>query len=312
MIFVQIIFIALGMAFVLWGADRFTDASTAIARRYRISELVIGLTVVAIGTSLPEFMVSLFSALRGSSDMSVGNIMGSNIFNALMIVGASSIILPLSISKRALFTDMPVAIGISIILVILGCQDGLSRWDGVGLVLIFSAYLGWTTYYARHHRTQDLYPEEKIMPPMHIVLYLLIGVLCLVVGARLMVDNAVKLAQAVGVSERVIAITVLATGTSLPEFATSLVAAYKGREGLAIGNVLGSNIFNILFALGPCAIIHPLMMNGLKVADFCYFIGSVTLLFVLSAMGGRIGRVKGSILILAYLIYVALLITYRN
>lgn len=310
MIFVQIALIVTGMALVLWGADRFTDASTAIARRYRISELIIGLTVVAIGTSLPEFMVSLFSALRGSSDMSVGNIMGSNIFNALMITGASSLILPMAISKRALFTDMPVTLGISIILVILGCQEGLSRWDGVGLVLIFSAYLGWTTYYARHHRTQELYPEDKVMSLARIALFLAIGVLCLVVGARLMVDNAVKLAGALGVSERVIAITVLATGTSLPEFATSLVAAYKGREGLAIGNVLGSNIFNILFALGPCAVIRPLSMDGLKTTDFCYFIGSVALLFALSLMGRHLGRAKGAILILAYLIYVALLMTH--
>ena len=310
MIFIQIALIVTGMALVLWGADRFTDASTAIARRYRINELIIGLTVVAIGTSLPEFMVSLFSALRGSADMSVGNIMGSNIFNALMITGASSLILPMAISRRALFTDMPVTLGVSVILVIMGCQDGLSRWDGVGLVLIFSAYLAWTTYYASHHRTQELCPEEKIMSLARIALFLVIGVLCLVVGARLMVDNAVKLAGALGVSERVIAITVLATGTSLPEFATSLVAAYKGREGLAIGNVLGSNIFNILFALGPCAVIRPLSMDGLKTADFCYFIGSVALLFVLSLMGRRLGRANAAVLISAYLIYVALLIAF--
>ena len=185
MIFVQIVLIVVGMGLVLWGADRFTDASTAIARRYRISELVIGLTVVAIGTSLPEFMVSFFSALRGSADMSVGNIMGSNIFNALMIVGASSMLLPLSISKRALFTDMPVTIGVSILLVILGCQDGLSRWDGLGLILIFSAYLGWTIYYARHHRTEELYPEDKIMSLTRTGIYLLLGTTCLVAGARL-------------------------------------------------------------------------------------------------------------------------------
>ena len=261
MIFVQIVLIALGMGLVLWGADRFTDGSTAIARRYRISELVIGLTVVAIGTSLSEFMVSFFSALRGSADMSVGNIMGSNIFNALMIVGASSLLLPLSISKRALFTDMPVAIGVSVLLVILGCQDGLSRLDGLGLIIIFSAYLGWTVYYARHHRSQEVYPEDKIMSLPSTAFYLVIGTMCLVAGARLMVDNAAALAQTVGVSERIIAITVLAAGTSLPEFATSLVAAYKGREGLAVGNVLGSNIFNILFALGPCAVIRPLSME---------------------------------------------------
>lgn len=309
MIFVQIVLIAVGMVLVLWGADRFTDASTAIARRYRISELVIGLTVVAIGTSLPEFMVSFFSALRGSADMSVGNIMGSNIFNALMIVGASSMLLPLSISKRALFTDMPVTIGVSILLVILGCQDGLSRWDGLGLILIFSAYLGWTIYYARHHRTEELYPEDKIMSLTRTGIYLLLGTTCLVAGARLLVDNAALLAQTVGVSERVVAITVLAAGTSLPEFATSLVAAYKGREGLAIGNVLGSNIFNILFALGPCAVIRPLSMDGLKQTDIGYFIGSVTLLFILSLHKRHIGRVKGGLLMLAYLVYIVLLLT---
>ena len=310
MIFVQIVLIALGMGLVVWGADRFTDASTAIARRYRISELVIGLTVVAIGTSLPEFMVSFFSALRGSADMSVGNIMGSNIFNALMIVGASSLLMPLSISRRALFTDMPVAIGVSVLLVILGCQDGLSRLDGLGLIIIFFAYLGWTVYYARHHRSQELYPEDKIMSLPRTVLFLIIGTLCLVAGARLMVDNAAALAQTVGVSERVIAITVLAAGTSLPEFATSLVAAYKGREGLAVGNVLGSNIFNILFALGPCAVIRPLSMEGLKPADIAYFIGSVLLLFVLSLHKGQIGRVKGAVLMVAYLAYIVLLLTH--
>ena len=298
------------MGLVLWGADRFTDGSTAIARRYRISELVIGLTVVAIGTSLPEFMVSFFSALRGSADMSVGNIMGSNIFNALMIVGASSLLMPLSISKRALFTDMPVAIGVSVLLVILGCQDGLSRLDGLGLIIILFAYLGWTVYYARHHRSQELYPEDKIMSLPRTVLFLIIGTLCLVAGARLMVDNAAALAQTVGVSERVIAITVLAAGTSLPEFATSLVAAYKGREGLAVGNVLGSNIFNILFALGPCAVIRPLSMEGLKPTDIGYFIGSVLLLFVLSLHKGQIGRVKGAVLMVVYQAYIVLLLTH--
>lgn len=310
MIFVQIALIVAGMALVLWGADRFTDASTAIARRYRISELVIGLTIVAVGTSLPEFMVSFFSAIRGSSDMSVGNIMGSNIFNALMIVGASSMLLPLSISRRALFTDMPMTIGVSILLVILGCQDGLSRWDGLGLILIFSAYLSWTLYYARRHRTEELYPEDKIMSLTRIVFYLVLGTAGLVIGARLMVDNAAQLAKTIGVSERVIAITVLAAGTSLPEFATSLVAAYKGREGLAMGNVLGSNIFNILFALGPCAVIRPLSMDGLKPTDIAYFIGSVTLLFLLSVHRRHIGRIKGSLLMLAYVVYIVLLLTH--
>jgi cation:H+ antiporter len=226
-----------------------------------------------------------------------------------MIVGVSSLLMPLSISRRALFTDMPVAIGVSVLLVILGCQDGLSRLDGLGLIIIFSAYLGWTVYYARHHRSQELYPEDKIMSLPRTVLFLIIGTLCLVAGARLMVDNAAALAQTVGVSERVIAITVLAAGTSLPEFATSLVAAYKGREGLAVGNVLGSNIFNILFALGPCAVIRPLSMEGLKPADIAYFIGSVVLLFVLSLHKGQIGRVKGAVLILAYLAYIFLLLT---
>ncbi len=236
--------------------------------------------------------------------------MGSNIFNALMIVGASSLLMQLSISKRALFTDMPVAIGVSVLLVILGCQDGLSRLDGLGLIIIFSAYLGWTVYYARHHRSQELYPEDKIMSLPRTVLFLIIGTLCLVAGARLMVDNAAALAQTVGVSERVIAITVLAAGTSLPEFATSLVAAYKGREGLAVGNVLGSNIFNILFALGPCAVIRPLSMEGLKPTDIGYFIGSVVLLFVLSLHKGQIGRMKGAVLMVAYLAYIVLLLTH--
>lgn len=309
MILVQFVFIVLGMGLVLWGADRFTDASTAIARRYRISELVIGLTIVAIGTSLPEFMVSFFSALRGSSDMSVGNIMGSNIFNALMITGASSMVLPLAISRRALFTDMPITIGVSVLLVILGCQDGLSRLDGLALILLFSAYMGWTFYYARRHRTQELYPADKIMSLTRIVLYLLLGATGLIAGARLLVDNAAALAQTLGVSERVIAITVLAAGTSLPEFATSVMAAYKGREGLAIGNVLGSNIFNVLFALGPCAVIRPLSMDGLTSADIGYFIGSVVMLFVLALHRGRIGRIKGAFLMAAYLAYIVLLLT---
>ena len=310
MILAQIVFIVVGMGLVLWGADRFTEASSAIARRYRISELVIGLTIVAIGTSLPEFMVSFFSALRGSADMSVGNIVGSNIFNALMIVGASSIVLPLSISKRALFTDMPVTIGVSALLVILGCQDGLSRLDGLALILVFSAYMGWTIYYARHHRTQEQSAEEKVMSPMLIAFWLTVGAVSLVAGARLLVDNAAALAQTVGVSERVVAITVLAAGTSLPEFATSLVAAYKGKQGLAVGNVLGSNIFNILFALGPCAVIRPLSMEGLKTTDIGFFIGSVVLLFVLALHKGSIGRVKGSILMLIYLSYIVLLLTH--
>ena len=297
------------MGLVLWGADRFTEASIAVARRYRISELIIGLSVVAVGTSLPEFMVSLLSALRGSSDMSIGNIMGSNIFNALVIVGASSMILPLSVSRRVRSLDIPVTVGVSVILVILGCQGGLSRWDGVLLVLLFISYVAWTIRDARRHPSEDNV-QDSIMSPLFIIAWLIVGVACLVIGARVMVDNAVLLAQSLGVSQRIIAITILAAGTSLPEFATSIVAACKGRQGLAMGNVLGSNIFNVLFAIGPCAIIRPLSMDGLRVVDFAYFIGSVFLLLVFSLFGDTFGRWKGGVLIASYVVYIMLLLTY--
>lgn len=307
MIFVEVFLIAIGMAFVLWGADRFTDAASDIARYYNVSEMIIGLTIVGLGTSLPEFMVSLLSALRGSGEMSIGNVVGSNVFNALCIVGASSLLLPLNIPRRVLYTDVLITLGVTVIVVCMGHEGFLSRWDGSVLFMLYLAYIAWNIREARRHDVHNERDTTESPRTWRIVMWLVVGVASLVGGARLMVENAVSLAQALGISERVIAITVLAAGTSLPEFATSLVAAYKGREGLALGNVLGSNISNILFVLGGCSTIRPIMMSGMTVTDVIFFVGSVMLLFLVCFTRNKISRMEGCVLLLTYLAYICIL-----
>ena len=307
---IEFVWIVVCMAVVLWGADRFTDGACALARRLKVSELVIGLTVVALGTSLPEFIVSFMNVLRGSGNMSVGNIVGSNVFNTLVVIGSSAIMLGMKVESSLLRRDLPLMFVASVLLVIFAGVNGvLSVWEGLMFLAFFSMY----TYIAYRVGLRDRKAAQEVahseqMPYYKIVLFILIGMAALVLGGRFLVDNAAAVARRFDISESVIGITILAAGTSLPELMTSIVAARKGSEGLALGNAIGSNIFNIAFVLGICSTVSPIIVSELTLTDWVMLLGSCLLVWLLAWTSRKLSRWEGVVLVACYLVYLALLI----
>ncbi|MBO5107375.1 MAG: calcium/sodium antiporter [Bacteroidales bacterium] len=268
----QILILLGGLALILFGANWLVDGSSSIAKKFGISEFVIGLTIVGIGTSTPEMVVSFLSAFQGKADMAIGNIVGSNIFNTLMILGVTALIAPLTITKSNLKKDIPLNIFVTVLLILLGMnltifglgQDQLSRIDGAILLAIFAWYL----YTSFKSDTADEDGEGiKEYKTGISALLIVAGLGALIAGGKLFVNSATELAKMFGVSDKFIAITVMAAGTSMPELATCAVAALKGRGQLALGNVLGSNISNILLILGGSALINPLSFGGMTYVD---------------------------------------------
>lgn len=311
----QIFILLAGLLLILFGANWLVDGSSSIAKRFGISEFVIGLTIVGIGTSTPEMVVSFLSSFQGKADMAIGNIVGSNIFNTMMILGVTALIAPLAITKSNLKKDIPLNIIVTLLLIILGMnftlfgkgEDQLSRLDGVILLGVFAWYI-WSSF-----RSDNADPEEdgdgiKEYKTGISVLLIVAGLAGLIIGGRLFVNSATELAKMFGVSDKFIAITVMAAGTSMPELATCVVAALKGRGQLALGNVLGSNISNVLLILGGAALINPLSFSGMTYVD----LGAV-LLSVLFILGSaylfkkkQLDRFEGAILLLmeaAYMWY---------
>ena len=306
----EIILIILGIAVVLWGADRFTDGACGLARRLKVSELVIGLTVVALGTSLPEFMVSFMSVLRGSSDMSVGNIIGSNVFNILVIIGASAIMRTMKVENSLLQRDIPICLAASILLAAFAFSGGMiARWEGLLLVAFFCAYLYMAYRVAMKDRknAQEVSRAEQSSLPK-LILLILVGMAALVVGGRVLVDNAAAVAREWGVSESVIGMTILAAGTSLPELATSVMAARKGSLGLAFGNAIGSNVFNIAFVIGICSSIVPMPVTEITRLDWLVLVGSCILVWLVAFTRRELCRWEGLLLVLCYLSYLVSLL----
>jgi len=301
----EIVLIIIGIAVVLWGADRFTDGACGLARRLKVSELVIGLTVVALGTSLPEFMVSFMSVLRGSSDMSVGNIIGSNVFNILVIIGASAIMRTMKVEKSLLQRDIPICLAASVLLFAFAFSGGMiARWEGLVLVAFFCAYLYMAYRVAMKDRKsaqEVLYTEQSSL--WKLFLLILVGMAALVIGGRVLVDNAAAVAREWGVSESVIGMTILAAGTSLPELATSVMAARKGSLGLAFGNAIGSNVFNIAFVIGICSSIVPMAVTEIGYKDWFMLIGSCILVWIVAFTRRELFRWEGVLLVLCYLSY---------
>ena len=259
----QILILIGGLTLILLGANWLVDGSSSIAKKFGISEFVIGLTIVGIGTSSPEMVVSFMSSFQGKADMAIGNIVGSNIFNTLMILGVTALIAPLAITKSNLKRDIPLNIIVTILLIVLGMNhtlfgkgnDQICRIDGAILLLIFAVYL-WTSF--KSDQGDDSGEGIKEYKPIVSILLIASGLAGLIFGGRFFVNSATELAKMFGVSDKFIAITVMAAGTSMPELATCVVAALKGRGQLALGNVLGSNISNILLILGGAAMISPL------------------------------------------------------
>lgn len=302
----SILYIIIGIVVILWGADKFTDAACSIARRLNVPQIVIGLTIVAFGTSMPEFCVSLTSALEGSADIAVGNIVGSNIFNALLIVGCAAAVCPMLIQKNTVKKDVPFALVSSVVLAVM-CIDGvISRFESVLLLVGFALFMAYTLYIARKGTEEET--AEKPHSIVWSVSFIIIGLLCLIFGSRLFVNGATEIAHKLHVSEAVIGLTIVAGGTSLPELATSVVSARKGQSGIAIGNVIGSNVFNILFILGVTGTITPLHIVGLTTIDMYVLVGSMLLLWGMSYTKYKIERWEGITLLVVYAVYLFWLI----
>ena len=291
---------------VLWGADRLTDGATSIAQRLNVPQIVIGLTVVAMGTSAPEFFVSFVSALKGTTDMAVGNVIGSNIFNTLLIVGVAAMVSPMVIATNTVRKDMPCAVIASLMLLLMSLDNELSRLDAALLFAAFILFMLYTLHLAKTGKQEDdLQPPMK---PLKAVFYLLLGLACLIFGSNLFVEAATQVAKSLGVSEAMIGLTIVAGGTSLPELATSVVAAMKGRSAIAIGNVIGSNVFNILMILGITGVICPMDLKGITLIDFGVLIGSIVLLWFFTFTKYTVARWEGAVLTLIFLGYLTHLI----
>lgn len=307
-ILIQILILIGGLLLILSGANYLVDGSSSIAKKSGISEFVIGLTIVGIGTSAPEMVVSFMSSLQGKADMAIGNIVGSNIFNTMLILGVTALISPLLITTSNLKKDIPLNIAVTLLLIFLGMNftlfgrgaDELSRMDGVILLLIFAWYL-WSSFKSdQDGETEEGGEEITIYKGWLSCLMIIGGLAALIIGGRLFVNSATELAQMFGVSDKFIAITVMAAGTSMPELATCVVAAIKGRGQLALGNILGSNIANILLILGGSALINPLSFSGMTTVD----LGAVLLCSVFILLSAymfqkrKLDRAEGIILIL--------------
>ena len=307
---VNILMIIAGVVLVLWGADRLTDGAVALAERMQIPQIVIGLTIVALGTSAPEFCVSLVSALKGTADLAVGNVVGSNIFNTMLIVGVAAMVAPMTILPSTIKKDVPVALVASVALTVMVLMDGdLSRVDAALLFVGFLAFM-WITL--RGAKGSHAIEQEQAAPRGYSVLksllLLALGLACLVVGSNIFVDGAANVAQELGVSEAVIGLTIVAGGTSLPELATSVVAARKGNSGIAIGNVLGSNVMNILLILGGAGLISPMVVKGITIVDFTVMTGSMLLLWLFSYTKLTVARWEGAVLTTIFLGYMGWLV----
>ena len=313
----DILFIVLGVWLVLTGADKLTDGASALARRMKMPEIIIGLTIVAAGTSAPELFVSLVSALKGTADLAVGNVVGSNIMNTMVIVGCAAMVAPMTISKSTVRKDIPFTVGASVLMLLLDFDSYLGRLDGIILLLGFAAFMTYTLLQV-HKTGASNQPEPSSQPEPSgqsgeksvwvNVGWVVFGLVALVLGSNIFVDHASDLALALGISEGVVGLTVVAGGTSLPELATSVVAARKGQSAMAIGNVIGSNVFNILLILGLTATISPLAIEGVTSLDMSVMLVSAVLVWLFSFTRYKVERWEGAVLVIGYLAYLAWLL----
>lgn len=314
------LWIVVGVVLVLWGADRLTEGAVSVAERLRVPQIVIGLTIVALGTSMPELCVSVVSALKGTPDLAVGNVVGSNIFNALLIVGVAALVAPMTILRSTVFKDVPCALVASVVLLMM-CQNDwvITRLDGAILFVFFLVFMRLTIkgatsaqpapQEAQGETTQGQTAQEaaadeaSAKQPMKgwlAGLWMVVGLAALIGGSNLFVGGATEVARALNVSDAVIGLTIVAGGTSLPELATSVVAAKKGNSGIAIGNVLGSNVLNILFILGLTGMISPMHIEGITNVDLYMMLVSTIMIWFFSFTKYTIERWEGAVLVLTF------------
>lgn len=315
------------MALIILGANFLTDSSSDIARRFGISEFIVGLTIVAIGTSTPELVISMLSAIKGNSDVAIGNVIGSNMFNTLVIVGLTGIMSRLPLSAQNVKRDIPLGIVASIVLLLVGgdvfLDDGIppviSRSEGLLLICLFIFFMYYSiSSYSRNKKeaieaVDVVVDAPQVEKPVHLrnlflsISIILISLLALIAGGELFLDSAIDIARYFGMSEAVIAVTIIAGGTSIPELAASITAAIKKKPGLALGNVLGSNIMNIFLVLGASATVAPLTLGDINVYDILVLIASSVLLYVSAFTFKKksIGKIDGIIFLLLYVVYIA-------
>ena len=308
------IFLSLGIILLFVGAEGLIRGSSNLAIKIGITPLVVGLTVVAFGTSAPELVVSLSAALKGNSTISLGNVIGSNIANIALILGVAALIRPLDVHAKVIIREIPVMIGISVLLFFLLLDGKIDFFDGLIFIALLILYNVFSVLLARKEKSPEIQNEfkeglkSKFGVPLSII-FMIAGLALLILGANLFVQSAVAIAKLFNVSDAVIGLTIVAIGTSLPELITSIVAAYKKEADIAIGNVVGSNVFNILGILGITALIIPVSSDGISKIDLFVMIGTAILLFPLSKTGKRISRFEGILLLVGYIIYLYYLIT---
>lgn len=304
----QCLLLILGFAMLVKGSDWFVDGSAGIAGRFGIPQLVIGLTIVAMGTSAPEAAVSITAALKGSAAITIGNVVGSNIFNVLIILGITACIIPVAISQSTIRIELPYMLLITGLLLVLGWTGNeLVLWEGIVLWVAFLLYLGYLFYMARKNR-EEAEEAQKQTSLWKLLLFAVLGLVLIVWGSDVTVNAATALAEYFGLSERFIGLTIVAMGTSLPELFTSVNAARKGNAGIAIGNIVGSNIFNILFVVGTTALITPVAFVSSFAVDTLVALGAGILLLLCVLRKKQLTRPAGILLLAGYAIYFIYLI----
>lgn len=302
----EYVLLIIGFVLLIKGADFFVDGASSVAAKLKVPSLIIGLTVVSIGTSLPEAAVSISASMQGSNGISLGNVIGSNIFNLLMVVGISSIILPIMSDKAILKRDMPVNLGITVVLLVMLLDSYLSRLESAILLVLLAAYMFILIKSALKNR-EDGEPTKVLTWFMSIV-FIVLGAAAIIGGGQLVVNSAKVIAHNMGMSDTLIGLTVVALGTSLPELVTSIVAAKKGDSGIAMGNVVGSCIFNILFILGMAGLISPMTADGAFFIDTGILIGVCVLMLFFAATKSKVNRIEGVSCVLLYAGYTAYII----
>ncbi|MBQ1192674.1 MAG: calcium/sodium antiporter [Lachnospiraceae bacterium] len=317
----NVVLLLVGFVLLIKGADYFVEGSSAVAKKFKIPSIVVGLTIVAMGTSLPELAVSLSAALNGSNEIAISNVVGSNIFNLIVVLGVCAVISPIAVDKSVMKRDMPFMLGITALLVLVyadfllpwtGFEKSgelvglLSRFDGVILLVLFVSYLVFTVRVALKHRKEALASEEEEKNETKLwlsIIFIVGGIIAIKFGGDFVVDSASKLATTFGMSETLVGLTIVAVGTSLPELVTSIVAARKNETSLAIGNVVGSNIFNILFILGISSTICPINVIMESLVDTVIVLVVSLLVFVFGRTKDKINRTEGTVMVLIYVIY---------
>lgn len=303
-IVLNILLLIVGFTLLAKGADFFVDGASGIATKLKIPQIVIGLTIVAMGTSAPEAAVSISAALKGNAEITIGNIVGSNILNVLIILGLSSVIAPLVVKKSTAYIDMPVVIVSSIVLLLLGLDGSINVFDGIILLVMFISYLTYLFIMTKKENKANIEEKEEVkVNILKSIIFAIIGLGAIILGSNISVESATAIAKELGVSDRFIGLTIVALGTSLPELFTSVSASLKKNSDIAIGNIVGSNIFNILFIVGTSSVITPVVFASNFIIDTLIAIASAIVLFLFCLKNKKLGRIGGITLLIGYALY---------